>query len=558
MAVPVIVITPSQGFGELIVQVLEETGDYALALANSSKTALELTKKDQPVLCILDSDLEDMPLNELVAEMRQLVDDLILIFIPGDLEQDDFMLDQIQADGYLSKPFYLPDLLLKVDETIKHAGLEGLRQVKAASLSQDTPESASLKQPLSLIEQAEAPDWLQDVSSAAQQLTRLSLEYSSQASLITRVDQVWAYAGELPQPAVEELAQTVSRYFSDGGNTDLARFIHLDATSGDYMLYATGLVGDFVLALLFDAEMPFSKIRSQANNLAADLTKSSDFSRIEAQANQVAEEEAEQFSKIPLLEDVPPPIPNGWVPEEVVSSERKGFLEELLQDEAAPIPPAFSIETNPAQQVVQPDRDAVEALLQGMQEDPEEGIGYDQVEEVFPQVPAAGLGDSTVVSHSDHQFDETMPSKSSKEKAAKAPLLEPVSSAVYSLPYACVLIPRIPEHHLTGDLTTHLSEWVTQLCLAFGWRLEQLSIRPDYIQWIVNVPPSTSPGYLMRIIRQHSSRRLFIEFPRLVEDNPSGDFWAPGYLIMSGTQDPPKQLVKDFIKDTRKRQGISK
>jgi len=41
------------------------------------------------------------------------------------------------------------------------------------------------------------------------------------------------------------------------------------------------------------------------------------------------------------------------------------------------------------------------------------------------------------------------------------------------------------------------------------------------------------------------------------KENPSGDFWAPGYLIMGGSQPHPSQLVKDYIKQTRERQGYS-
>jgi hypothetical protein len=41
------------------------------------------------------------------------------------------------------------------------------------------------------------------------------------------------------------------------------------------------------------------------------------------------------------------------------------------------------------------------------------------------------------------------------------------------------------------------------------------------------------------------------------KENPSGDFWAPGYLIMGGTQPHPPQLVKDYIKRTRSQQGYS-
>ena len=83
-------------------------------------------------------------------------------------------------------------------------------------------------------------------------------------------------------------------------------------------------------------------------------------------------------------------------------------------------------------------------------------------------------------------------------------------------------------------------------------------MRPEYLQWVVNVPPATSPGYLMRIIRLQTSEEIFAEFPRFKKENPSGDFWAPGYLIMGGTQPHPPQLVKDYIKQIRQRQGIEK
>jgi REP element-mobilizing transposase RayT len=137
-------------------------------------------------------------------------------------------------------------------------------------------------------------------------------------------------------------------------------------------------------------------------------------------------------------------------------------------------------------------------------------------------------------------------------------VLESVSPSAYNLTYACLLIPRFQHHHLTGDLADRLSEWVPKTCVAYGWRLEFLSIRPDYLQWIVNVPPATPPSYLMRIMRQQTSEKIFDEFPRFKRDNPSGDYWAPGYLIMGGSQPHPAQLVKDFIAQVRQRQGTSK
>ena len=125
------------------------------------------------------------------------------------------------------------------------------------------------------------------------------------------------------------------------------------------------------------------------------------------------------------------------------------------------------------------------------------------------------------------------------------------------LNFACLLVPRFTAHYMTGDLADRLSEWMPNICIAFGWRLEFVAVRPEYLQWVTNVAPNTSPGYLMRVMRQQTSEKIFAEFPRLQRENPSGDFWAPGYLIMGGLQPHPPQLVKDYIKQTRLRQGIS-
>jgi len=135
--------------------------------------------------------------------------------------------------------------------------------------------------------------------------------------------------------------------------------------------------------------------------------------------------------------------------------------------------------------------------------------------------------------------------------------LEPASPALCNLSYACMMVPRMPHHSIEGDLRERLSGWVRQLCLAYGWRLDLLVVSPDHVEWVVNVPPTASPSTIMRIFRQQTSAHIFTDFPALARENPSGDFWAPGYLIMSSGQLPPESLVKDFILRTRRRQGVA-
>jgi len=142
------------------------------------------------------------------------------------------------------------------------------------------------------------------------------------------------------------------------------------------------------------------------------------------------------------------------------------------------------------------------------------------------------------------------------EDAARAlRQVEPILPSFSHLAYTCLLIPRLPTHMLVRGLAVRLREWLPQLCLAYGWRLENLFVRPEYLQWTVQVAPAISPGNVLRHVRQQSSRRIFLQFPQYEVENPSGDFWAPGFLIISGFQPPSKQLVQDFIHQTRTRQG---
>ncbi|MBW8011231.1 MAG: IS200/IS605 family transposase [Chloroflexi bacterium] len=568
MAVHVLIVTPSPGFGELIRQVFDESDGYSTALASSGPATLNAANTDPPDLCILDADLDDFPKVELVETLRLVNSKMLLVLIPpeDDEERQEIAnLAQLDADGQLERPFYLPNLLETVEMVLKEKNVElfDRKPVKKASAE------ARKKQTSKKVKTAPAPQWLQDVSLAAQHLTRLSLESASQAALITRGDQIWAYAGELPQPAAEELARTVASYWTDE-SSDLARFIRLDETESEYMMYATSLGGEFVLALVFDATTPFSKIRAQAGKLARSLASEpqvNDTSPNETTSEQVfisdpeisdpeiivpeqSDPEIEDrpaSTAEPIFEDVPPSIPGDWVPGTTPSPARQSFLEELLAD-------GVTEYATPAEEIK--DVEVALEMSDRNQENEEQTEVYVDLDETRIATPDYAV--ETIphqVEQAAGQDEETVPSR--EQKGERQIALEPVSPALYNLTYSCVLIPRFPEHHLTGNLAARLSDWITQLCLAFGWRLEHLSIRPDYVQWIVNVPPTSSPGHLMRIIRQHSSRRLFVEFPSYQEDNPSGDFWAPGYFIMNGDQPTPANLIKGFIQQTRERQGIT-
>jgi REP element-mobilizing transposase RayT len=133
---------------------------------------------------------------------------------------------------------------------------------------------------------------------------------------------------------------------------------------------------------------------------------------------------------------------------------------------------------------------------------------------------------------------------------------EPVRTHPYDLSYACLLIPRFSSHYLIGDIVESLHLWMNHICVSFGWRLDNLVIKPEYMQWIISVPPNTPPTRCIRTVREDTSIRIFEDFPQFKNENLSKDFWAPFYRILLGSLPHPQEMINDFINTTRQQQGI--
>ena len=516
MSTPLLVLTCDMPFGELIRQNLEETGRYAVRVTMEQEAAIAYARDLKPPLAFLDTSLSTKELLKIGKLLKEANPEMLFVIVSETGWQT--ALEELSPSDYLSKPFYLPDLLDMMDQFLHTSKLpEAVPQTNTDNSENGLP-------------------WLTDVNRAAQHLTRLTLESSGQAALITRNDQLWAYAGQLPQSAAHELAEAVVRYWDRQEENDLVRFIRLESTDAEHMLYATRLAEGMVLALVFDAETPFSTIHTQASQLVRSLSASP---ADEPGDKEKLGGEGQSSSPAGILPDVSAPNPS-----EDFSAGSQGSFE---PDDLEPLKETSSSFTSRFNRDYYP-------TLQGnpLIETDEAEITPDSNEETV--LSPATTGKSITRRSEAEYIEETHPR--SPSQGARKIVLEPVSAAVYNLDYACLLLPRFPQHHLTGDLLEQLGEWVPHICIAFAWRLEYISVRPEYLQWIVNVPPATSAGYLMKIVRQHTSEKIFNEFPRFKNDNPSGDFWAPGYLIMGGSQPAPAQLIKDFIIQTRQRQGI--
>jgi REP element-mobilizing transposase RayT len=527
MTKSLLIVSADVTFTQVLLHGLEQEG-YSVHVTKGKGDSVVRADEENVSLAFLDMDLGYRAVLEIGQALRMLRPDIKLVVFSREETPPTF--DELRPWTLSRKPYFLPEVL--------------------NMLNDNSPNVPGYRPPVETNDPA--LPWLSDATKAAQHLTRLTLESSAQAALITRGDNLWAYAGQLSQSAAKELAVAVTRHWDGQKGSDLLRFVRLEATKAEHMLYATRLADDVVLALVFDAETPFSTIRTQAGQLVNRLsTQTAEAAEApaapkpspaayEASPSDDLDDDGNPFPNIAdILSDVPPPTPE------------PGAVR-AAQDDFVPREPAsrsrhFSHESSPAMHVS-------DVMLSN--QDNEQTVEH-VAEDLDATMPSKSRRrpETPVRKPQPGELDETRPH--SITEVAGRMMLEPISPGLYNLTYACLLVPRFSNHYLTGDIADRLSEWLPQICVAFGWRLEYLAVRPEYIQWVLNVPPATSPGYLMRIVRQQTSEKIFAEFVRMKKENPSGDFWAPGYLIMGGSQPHPPQLVKDYIKQTRTRQGYS-
>lgn len=536
MPADILVVTTSSQLGENIRHTMEETDIYRIHVVTNKSSAVVRADEIGVPLAMLDYSLNEEWVQEIGSALRTIRPSINLIILCDD-DATPPHFDKLRPWILVRKPFRMSNFMTAISEP----------QSSPVIQNQHNEESAPLS-------------WLSDPNKAAQHLTRLTLESSAQAALITRQNNLWAYAGSLSQSAAKEVAQTVTRNWDGQKGSDLLRFIRLESTKAEHMLYATRLTTDTVLALVFDAETPFSTIRSQAGQLVTDLDNeySESQKQVKPAPSPVRADQDEPLNIPPIkdiLTNIPTPNPEPFTTHEFRLPKKKEDFDpdqtrisnslsnaSVFKREASPAIPLNKL-PQAAKQVKAP-----EAAAQSPQ------TVFNPVDVTAPSRPKS-RPETPVARPAPGETDTTRESPTTE--AARNLVVEPTTAGLYHLTYACLLVPRFSAHYITGDLADQIGEWLPRICIAFGWRLEFLSVRPEYLQWVANVQPNTSPGYLMRIMRQQTSEKIFSEFPRMKKENPSGDFWAPGYLIMGGTQPHPQQLVRDYIRQTRQRQGQS-
>jgi REP element-mobilizing transposase RayT/CheY-like chemotaxis protein len=518
----ILVATPHKAFGDLIRVSLEDSRLYKVQVCASAAETVDFLRTTPPAVLILDSELPGQPF---AAYLRQVLTGfpmLRVVVVPPENNDNHPSLEGIKPHAFLHRPFYLPDLMSILQRLLS------------------APPKPSIP-------------WINNPGLASKYLTSIAQETAAYAALIVKQDAIFAYSGSLTQAAAQELTALLTRYWQTSGGADLARFIRLDAEGSEFMLYATALVPGMALALVYDLSVPLTRIRSQAGLIVKNLSRPvlEPLKSIPSEAEPPAEELITEAEVESILDDEA----GGSLPMDM--QEFMDFLKDAPDPNPSPSAQKSVSSTQPAQVVgvtapttpLNPSNVTPSEVQFPWEQGTTGTIPLDDT------IPAVGPLNPPV-----EDLDATRPVTTFP--SVNPPVLddiqklEPVTPALSQISFTCILLPRMPQQYLAGELYGRLNQWVPQLCVAYGWRLENLTIRPEYLQWGVTVNPHVSPGNMVRVLRERTSEWIFTRFPLLRSQNPSNDFWAQGYLIVNGLETPTPNLLRDFIARIRRHQGV--
>lgn len=483
----VLVLTPDTQLGELVRQVLVDAHHCQVVLAQNNHQVQRLARQVVFDLAILEEDASEDGLPELERRLLEYQPHLCIAHLrrPADISF---------ANGSARQPGEVSALLHHLREAIQqHDMAESVTDGGAAVMQAQSKINAP-------------PNWMLEPGESEQRLKRIRFPDLVYAAMLVRRESLWAYRGALPRALAGDLAQALVQSWSReqdahrgagraGG--DMLRFVKLGARQ-EFLLYARGLRFGFVLGLAFPPTTPFHAARSHMEQILRDLYAGA----LNGEASQ---------SK-----------PVGSQLDGAVSPGASPTLE----------PAAIALEAGFEQGA------ALEAAL------PDFNALLGDVPEPTPQSMRSQVPGSERIFWSWQAEADDFPEEASSwvQSDKQGNSDQPGENA-----YAFVLSPHCKQHALRGQFAAHVYQRMSELAYERGWRLQGISVRPNYLRFIAVLAESESRELILQTMRQELSSSLFKAFPELAECRQGEDFWAADYLACEAGRPLLAQELRRYL-----------
>jgi len=267
----ILIVDSTEAFATMLKESLEQAGQYRATVALNGDEALQVLKAAAFDLIIVDLGLADPDGATLARTLRQQQPDLRLMLIPLMGEELPSELADLDIQGVLSKPFFLPELPGCIADALGQSEGEGpgIAEVAEPDVVPDRPAVSSAERLAVLREH---------IQKVIQEMSALSQEVNAEAVILTCGEKLIAHTGRLSAEGADKLAQVAGESWRTSARVaqilgqEQLRF-EQSVEGGEHMFYSLAVAEDIIISIALSTSVALGMIRHRAKSTADTLRR---------------------------------------------------------------------------------------------------------------------------------------------------------------------------------------------------------------------------------------------------------------------------------------------
>lgn len=123
-------------------------------------------------------------------------------------------------------------------------------------------------------------------------------------------------------------------------------------------------------------------------------------------------------------------------------------------------------------------------------------------------------------------------------------------TVVYNTGYHLVWSTKYRRSVLTGDVADSLKQIFFDIAKDKNFSIKEVEIMPDHVHVFVSAHPKVAAGYIYKMLKGISARKLFVIFPDITKKLWKGHLWnSSTYVETIGHIS--EETVKKYIQDQK-------
>ena len=277
MTYQILIVDSNKAFATMLQESLEQGSDCRATVATGGDEALQALTAAEFDLAIVDLGLTDSDGATLARALRQQRADLRLMLIPLMGEELPSELADLDVQGVLPKPFFLPELPGRIADALARpvGGGPDLAEVTEPDISSGLPVVSSDERPVVSSDERLAV-LREHISEIIQEMNTLSQEINAEAVILTCRGKLIAHTGRLSAEGSDALAQVVAESWRTSARVaqilgqEQLRF-EQSTEGGEYVFYSLAVTQDVILSAALHVSVPLGMIRHRAKSTADTL-----------------------------------------------------------------------------------------------------------------------------------------------------------------------------------------------------------------------------------------------------------------------------------------------